>query len=213
MKYLNVLLLTSFFFTITSCSHMYYKSWEFLGKEKRDLLVSNVDELNSDQSETKEELQSVLDKIRKEYNFSEGELESTYDEMKGDYEDLKEEADDLKAQLEKVKSIAEDLFEEWKDEAEDLENKKYRKDSLKSLSRTKSSFSKMIQSAEATEVELDKAVKKFNEQVVYTKHNLNAKMVGKLNQEVKGIEKDMQDLIKKIESAIANSKKFLDEIK
>ncbi len=61
-----------------------------LGKEKRELLQSNMSELIEDQEEVKEEFGNTLTKIRKKYSFKEGELEETYDKVKADYNDLEQ---------------------------------------------------------------------------------------------------------------------------
>lgn len=204
---LNLVLIT---LLITSCSTLYYKSWEMLGKEKRDLLASNLNDLNDDQSDAKEEFTDVLSRIRSEYKFSEGLLEQTYDQMKSDYDDLEEESQEVSERINKVEAIAVDLFEEWSEEADQFENKQYAKSSREQLSRTQKSFKKVSIKARASEKKMKKALSRFKDQVIFLKHNLNARVVSQLAGELKLIEKEMEGLIKEINASIETSKGFVE---
>jgi len=203
VKVLITILLT------TSCSTVYYKSWEFLGQEKRDLLKSKISDLNEDQAEAKEEFKSVLDKIRKEYDFKEDELESTYDQVSSDYDELNEEVEDVSTQLAKVKSIAADLFEEWEDEASTFKNNKYKKQSLNKLYQSRKKFNQVAKTTEAVEQKMQKTLSRYREQVLILKHNLNAKMIGQLKVELKSLQSEMSNIITNIEKSIGESESFL----
>ena len=203
-KILNLFLLMSF----TSCSTIYYKSWEVLGKEKRDLLESNMGDLSEDQEDAREEFSSVLEKIQKKYYFDGGKLEDTYDKVSSDYEDLESEVNSVSDQIEKVEEIAEDLFDEWEDEADSFENASYRKRSLASLDKTKKSFKGVLVSARKSEEKMKRLLKKYRDQVLYIKHNLNAKAIGHLSGKLKNLENEMNALILELKSSIEKSKNF-----
>lgn len=197
------------FLLITSCSHVYYKSWELLGKEKRELLSSKMSALNEDQTEAKEEFANVLEEIRSKYSFKEGNLENTYDRMSSNYNDMNEEVEDLGSQIEDVESIAKDLFEEWKAEAKEFTNKDYERTSLQKLRVTRANFNEVLKESEATEKAMQKVLAKFHEQVIYVKHNLNAKAVGRLASELQNIQEVMRKLIQQINSSIQKADRFI----
>ncbi|MFK8139333.1 MAG: DUF2959 family protein [Bdellovibrionales bacterium] len=196
----------------TSCSHLYYKSWEILGQDKRDLLVSNVAELKEDQSGAKEEMEDALERIRSSYDFKEGSLERTYDKMASDYKDIESEVNAVKEQLEKVESIASDLFVEWENEAGQLSNRAYRAKSLTSLRKTKSKFNILVKNAKTTEKEMNRTLIKYQDQVLFLKHNLNAKMIGNLAVEVKILETEIEKIIGRLQDSIIESDQFLSQI-
>lgn len=206
MKFLIILLSFSLF---SSCSTVYYNLWETLGKEKRDLLEMNMQSANEDQEDIEKEYKDSLDRIRKKYSFKEGELEQTYDRLSDDYEDIKNKQDDFSEKLKLISDIAYDLFDEWKKEARALDNKTYKRNSLRKLSSTKSSFSAVLANMKKVESRSSRILKKFHDQVIYIKHNLNAKIVGNLRTELNLLESEMTELIKEIQASRVQATKFI----
>lgn len=201
------------FLILSSCSTIYYNFWETFGKEKRDLLQSKMESANSTQKKIEKEFKDNLERIRSEYSFKEGELESTYDSISDDYDDAKNKADKYSGEIEKAQDIANDLFSEWNKEAYELSNKKYRSKSLKKLRLTKIQFNKSIKSMKKVESSLNKILKRYKDQVVFLKHNLNAKVVGDLRTELKSIEKDIGSLIVEIGDSTAKAENFISSLK
>ncbi len=195
-----------------SCSTAYYSFWETMGKEKRDLLQSNMQAAQEEQTDVKEKFESTLAKIRHEYSFEEGRLEETYDGLKDDYEDSVEQKEDLSERIDKIEDIASDLFLEWKNEANELKNKKYKSQSKAKLSTTKVRFSETLKNMRKVETQLEGVLAKFKDRVIYLKHNLNAKMIGNFKSEFQSIEKDMKDLMREIEVSNKKAKSFIEEL-
>lgn len=201
-----------FFILITSCSTVYYNFWETLGKEKRDLLKSKMENVTESQDDLKEEFEDTLSKIRSEYKFKETDLERTYDSLKSDYDSLDKESKYLSSQIKKSEDIANDLFSEWKNEAYKLNNKSYKAQSLNKLTKTKLKFKTTLRSMRAIEKDLAKVLKRFNDQVIFIKHNLNAKIVGNLKSELISIEAQIKRLIRQINSSSLKAKSFIKDI-
>lgn len=195
-----------------SCSTIYYNFWETMGKEKRDLLQSNMRSAQEEQTEVKDKFESTLSKIRHEYSFKEGDLEETYDELKSDYEEALDKKEALSSRIDKVDDLAEDLFDEWEDEADELNNKKYRSESKKKLKRTQKRFTTSLKSMRDVEAKLESVLSKFKDRVVYLKHNLNAKMIGNFRNEFKNIEKEMRGLMKEINASNKKAESFIREL-
>ena len=198
--------------SLTSCSTLYYNTWELLGKEKRDVLKMNMEDVDDQQKDVEEKVSDTLALIRKNYNFKEGKLEATYDRMKEDYEDAKSLADDYSEQVQKTIDIADDLFDEWEDEAKELSNANYRTTSLKQLRQTKASFKRSEKSMRRVENSLNKLLKSYNDQVVYLKHSLNAKAVGNLKAELSEIKRNIEILSSRIEKSKQQNLEFLNRL-
>ena len=211
MKKLTISILSLVF--ISSCSTVYYKTWEVFGKEKRDLLRANLEELSDDQAESKEEFSSVLEKIRVKYNISSSNLSNYYDKISNDYSNLEDEVNDINSQIDKVNSIANDLFKEWRTEIYTFTNKKYKSESLKKLRSSKKKFDRFLKIAKESYKNSAFVLKKFKDQVLYVKHNLNAQVVGNLKSELSKLESDLKKLIPKIEQSIKESQQIISEFK
>jgi uncharacterized FlaG/YvyC family protein len=206
--------ISNFFFLLilTSCSTVYYNFWETLGKEKRDLLKSKIENVTESQDDIKEEFEDTLSKIRSQYKFKETDLERTYDSLKSDYEGLDKESKYLSSQINKSEDIANDLFSEWKTEAYKLNNKSYKAQSLNKLTKTKTKFKTTLRSMRIIEKDLAKVLKRFNDQVIFIKHNLNAKIVANLKSELISIEAQIKRLIRQINSSTSKAKNFIKDI-
>lgn len=210
MRIFNLLLLS---LCLSSCSSIYYNTWEFLGQEKRDLLESKMESAQSSQEDASEQLKDSLEVIREKYSFKEGDLEDTYDDLSDDYDDFESRSKDLKKRIESAQEVADDLFEEWKDEAYALSNETYKENSLSKRRVTMKNFSETIASLNSVQTKMDRILKQYKDQVIYLKHNLNAKIIGKLQVELKSIMGDVSGLIKEIELSKSKTSNFISELK
>lgn len=209
--FIKSILLLSLLLT-SSCSTVYYNFWETLGKEKRDLLKSKLNDVNNAQEDVEEQYVDNLERIRKEYNFNEGELEKTYDKITDDYEDTNEKQKELSERINKANNIATDLFEEWKNEAYQLQNKNYKRKSLQKLAITKKKYSRTYTTIKKIEKDLNKILRKFKDQVIFIKHNLNAKVIGNLKSEFNDIKIDIKKQIKNIKRSKNQTELFIKEL-
>jgi len=199
--------------SLVSCSTIYYNTWEFFGQEKRDILESKMENVESSQESASEQLQDSLEIIREKFNFKEGELEETYDDLSDDYDNFEKRSRDLEQRISSAQEVADDLFEEWKEEAYSLDNRTYRKNSLSKRSKTMKSFSRALVSTKKVQKKMDTILKQYKDHVIYLKHNLNAKIIGKLEVEMQSIVKDVQSLIKEIEASKNKTSEFISTLK
>ncbi len=166
----------------------------------------------SSQEDMAEELEDSLERIRRDYNFKEGHLEKIYDSLSDDYNSIANESEALSRNLKKAEDVADDLFQEWKDEAMSLDKRKFRNQSLKKLRETRNSFQEALASMKIVEQRMIKVLKKFHDHVIFIKHNLNAKIVGNLEVEMKSVSFQMKELIKKINISRAKAQTFIDKL-
>ncbi len=195
-----------------ACSTAYYSAWEMLGKEKRDLLRSNVETVKKDQSKAAEEFEDALERLRSLYTVDAGELEKVYDKIKDDYEDATDRAQDIGDRIDTIDSIAEDLFEEWDREIGEISNPNYRAKSRQQLDETKTKYGSLASSLKKAESSMDPVLTHLKDNVLFLKHNLNAAAIGGLSTEMEGIEADIEQLIADMRASIAEADRFLETL-
>lgn len=197
---------------VAGCNSAYYSMWEKLGYEKRDLLVSAVESARDQQEETKEQFQSALDRFIAVTNFEGGELESKYRQLQSAYDASKTEADAVRKEIDDVESVGNDLFGEWESEIEQYQSAELRRSSERQLEATRERFDEMLAAMQRAEARMDPVLAAFNDQVLYLKHNLNAKAIASLEDTAEGIEQDVQRLIKQMEQSIEEANSFIEQM-
>jgi hypothetical protein len=198
--------------TLASCSAVYYSVWEKLGYEKRDLLRSNVEGVREDQEDVGEQFEDTLERIRAIYGIEGGDLEKQYDRFKADYDRSVAKAEELRERIAKVEEVATDLFDEWNRELEVISDASLRRRSRDQLSATKVRYQRLSSALEKTESGLDPVLQRFQDQVLFLKHNLNAQAVGGLEAEVNDIESEVDDLIADLKDSILQADAFIQQL-
>jgi len=193
-----------------ACSSAYYKTMEGLGIEKRDILVDRVEEARDAQGDASEQFASALDQFRATVNFDGGDLEKTYDRLNAEYESSVSEAEDVSERIDAVESVAEDLFREWEQELDQYSRADLRRSSASLLNDTRKRYGQMMTSMRRAERSMEPVLEAFHDQVLVLKHNLNARAIGSLRNELDGIERDTAKLIKQMQAAIAEANTFID---
>lgn len=192
---------------------VYYAAWEKLGSEKRDILVSRVKAARDDQATAKEQFKTTLQKFQEVTNFKGGELESKYKKLNAEYERCKEKADNVSTRVRKVETVAGDMFAEWAGENKQYTDPEKRRASDKMLEDTKVKYGQLIALMKKSEEKMRPVLAKFNDNVMWLKHNLNASAISSLQGTAGEIETDVQALIKDMETSIAEADDFVKQMK
>ena len=195
-----------------ACSSAYYKTMEGFGIEKRDILVDRVEDARDAQGDASEQFASALDQFRATVAFDGGDLEKTYDRLNAGYERCVAEADGVSARIDAVESVAEDLFAEWEQELDQYSKAELRRASASMLNDTRSRYKQLMASMRRAERSMDPVLESFEDQVLFLKHNLNARAIGALRNELDSIERDTANLIKQMQAAIAEANAFIDSM-
>ena len=195
--------------SLTACSTMYYKTWETLGKEKRDLLRDNVESARDDNIEAKEEFKDALTRLKEMGRFDGGDMEKAYNNLKSDYENCQDRTEDVHDRIENVEDIADDLFSEWETEIKLITNSRMKKDSTKKLKITKRKYQALHKTMITAEKRMDDVLLRFRDNVLYLKHNLNAQAIGGLKAEIDSIELDVNKLISGMQTSINKADEFI----
>ena len=205
----RIFLIAALMLSQVGCTRIYYATWEALGKQKRDLLRDQVEDLAEDQKDVNEQFKDALSKLRHLYGSPASELASAYDRLQSDYDHAKSKSEALSHRIVKVETVAQDLFGEWESEIGKLKTPKYREDSRQKLKQTREKFAKLEVSMRKTEKDLAPVLASLEEQVIYLKHHLNAQALGSLRGEATSIEGDLKALNLSIQKSISESQNFL----
>ena len=194
------------------CSSAYYKTMEGFGIEKRDILVDRVEDARDAQGDASEQFASALDQFRATVNFDGGDLEDTYDNLNAEYEKSVSEAEEVSTRIDSVESVAEDLFREWERELDQYSRADLRRSSASLLNDTRKRYQQLMATMRRAERSMEPVLEAFQDQVLVLKHNLNARAIGALRNELASIERDTANLIKQMQKAIAEADTFIESM-
>ena len=186
-----------------------YNAYELVGIEKRDLFKREVKNVKEEQEETGEAFKDALTRLKEMYNFEGGDLEKQHAKLKSSYEEAREEAGDLNGRIKNVNDVAGDLFAEWKKEIAEISASDLQKKSKTQLNQTKERFKALQTQMAGAQKKIDPVLTKLKDQVLFLKHNLNAKAIVGLKAESADIETDIQSLIKEVEEASKEADQFI----
>ena len=199
-------------FALLGCQRVYYGTMEKLGYHKRDLLVERVEDARDAQGEAKEQFQSALDAFSEVLSFSGGELEDKYRQLKGQLEVSESKAKAMRTRINDVENVSEALFDEWKAELKQYSNDKLRRSSERRLEQTRLSYDQLIGAMKRAEAKIEPVLSAFRDHVLFLKHNLNARAVASLQDELLTIEDQVAVLVREMEASITEADQFIAEM-
>jgi hypothetical protein len=192
------------------CEEAYYRAMEGLGKHKRDLLVEEVEATRDSQVSLKAQFKSALDRFRSVVNFEGGELEAKYNELKRVLAESEAEAENVRNKIANVEQISADLFAEWEMELEQYASDDLRLTSEIQLRDTQKRYAVLLRAMKRADQKMDPALRAFRDQVLFLKHNLNARAVASLSGTVVSLEEYIGRLVEELEAAIDEANAFID---
>ncbi|MDP4610987.1 MAG: DUF2959 domain-containing protein [Opitutales bacterium] len=194
---------------LSGCQSVYYASMEKLGIEKREILSDRVEAARDEQQEAKETFADALEAFTAVTEYQGGELESIYDKLNAAYKDSLAAAERVTDRIDNVQSVGDALFEEWTRELDAYSSESLRRSSEASLRETKAEYGVMLRKMRAAEKSMSPVLELFEDQVLYLKHNLNARAIAALDAEVAKIEDRVKSLVKEMEVSIAEADSFI----
>lgn len=201
-----------FALTMIGCESTYYATWEKLGYEKRDILSERVEETRDDQEEASEQFADALEQFQSVVKVDGGELETKYKKLKADLEDSEDIAEDVRNRIASVEDVAADLFEEWEQELESYSDANLKRASAEQLRDTKQRYRKLLSAMQNAESKMEPVLSVFRDQVLFLKHNLNARAIASLQNTVVKLESDVAALIADMNKSIAEADEFIKSI-
>jgi hypothetical protein len=194
---------------VTGCGTLYYSSLEKFGIEKRDLLVDRVEAARDAQTQTQETFSSALEAFTDLTGADGGDLERTYDRLNAAYESSRASARRVSDRIDSVEDVGDALFREWKSELGDYSNEGLRRQSERQLAETRVSYAEMMRKMRRAEASMSPVLEAFEDQVLFLKHNLNARVVAGLDSEVRAIRGQVDALIREMRVSVAEADAFI----
>ncbi|NGN99695.1 DUF2959 domain-containing protein [Grimontia sp. S25] len=210
MRLISTLLL---FFTLAGCQSAYYATMEKVGVHKRDIMADRVEAASDAQQEASEQFTSALDALTTLTNFDGGELQTMYDTINDQYEDSEAAVENVRERIDAVEDVSDALFDEWREELSLYSSATLRRDSERKLKETERSYAQMLSAMKKAESKMEPVLDTLRDNTLYLKHNLNAAAIGALKGEFAGLENEINRAIKDMQTAIAESERFLVTLK
>jgi len=215
LRFLENMMRAIFLMTVlllSGCQQAYYATMEKFGIEKREILVDRVKDARDAQLEGQQQFKDALTQLSQLLKFDGGELQTQYELLDKQYQQSKAAAERISSRIGKVESVADALFDEWRDELAQYQSQSLKKQSEQQLVRTERQFQQLLKKMRAAEAKTEPVLRILNDNVLFLKHNLNAKAIGAVEGDFSGLQRDVQSLIKEMNQAIAESNKFIAQL-
>ena len=206
---LLVFLLTLF---LGACASTYYGAMEKVGVPKRDILVDRVEDARDSQLEAQEQFKSALAQFGSVVELEQTDLKQAYDTLNGEYQDSRAAAKEVSGRIEKVESVSDALFAEWKKELKLYESAELRAASRKRYDATLARYQGMLAGMHEAEASMQPVLNIFRDNVLFLKHNLNAQAIGSLAPEFETLQLEIDSLISKMNASIEQSNQFIAQL-
>ncbi len=194
------------------CDSLYFNAMEKIGIDKRDIMVSRVKDARETQDKTKKQFISAMEQFQSLVSFQGGNLEKEYKKLNSTFTKSKTRAEEVRQRVKAVENVSAALFEEWRAEIKQYSNQSLRRSSQQKYDVTQKKYTQLISAMKKAEAKLEPALAPLRDQVLFMKHNLNAKAIAGLNTEVVKVQSNVDQLVKEMELAIAQADSFIEAL-
>lgn len=209
MKIRFLLILCAMIYPLVGCSAVYYGTMEKLGVHKRDIMVDRVKEARDTQNEAKEQFLTAMEQFKSVVNFPGGDLEKEYNKLNATLQKSESKAEAVRSRIRSVEDVSESLFREWSTEIKQYSSETLRKSSQQKYDATRKKYTELIRVMKKAEAKLEPALAPLRDQVLFMKHNLNARAIGGLSRELTSVQTNVDELVKEMESAVSQADAFI----
>jgi len=197
---------------MTGCATVQYAALEKVGFHKRDILVDRVEDARDAQQDASEQFVSAYERFASLVGVEGGDLERNYKKLKGELDRAEGSAADIDSRLKAVDNVANDLFAEWRNELAQYTNQKYRASSERRLNLTKDRYRTLKRTMDTARTKIDPVLRVLQDHTLFLKHNLNARALSSLKNEVVAIEGRVGELVQQMQVAIAEANSFIQDV-
>ena len=206
---IRLLVLIAIILGLGGCSTAYYGAMEKLGVHKRDIMVDRVKEARDSQNEAKKQFLTAMEQFKSVVNFKGGNLEKEYNKLNETLQESEAKAEDVRNRISAVEDVSDALFSEWRAEIKQYTSDTLRRSSQAKYEATKKKYAELIKAMKKAEAKLEPALAPLRDQVLFMKHNLNARAIAGLSNEVFSVQTNVDKLVSDIESATAQADAFI----
>lgn len=193
-----------------SCTSTAIAVRESLGNPKREQLVDRVEDTREAQEGAKQQFATTLDELKALSGYDGGELEDAYKRLKKELDRSEDRADRVRKRIHDVEVVAEKLFEEWRGELDEYSTQSLRDASEEQLKETMELYARVHGAMKAAESKMDPVLVAFADQVLFLKHNLNARAIASLDDSLENLRGEIESLIADMERSIDEANAFID---
>ena len=191
----------------------YYDALESIGVHKRDIFVDRIEESLEVQKEGQAQFESALEQFKATVDFDGGGLENAYNLFNDEYEESEEAANAISEHISAVESAADPLFEEWSNELYLYTSPSLRRASERQYKSTQKKYQRLLASMRRVEESMQPVLATMRDNVLFLKHNLNARAIDTLKGELGSINRDVSKLVKNMQRSIAEAEAFISTLK
>ena len=213
MKLLTNIIFAASVLLLAGCESTYYSAMEEVGIHKRDILIDRLEDAQKAQQDGQEQFKNALEQFKAAVNFDGGELEAVYNRLNDEYENSVDAAETISKRIDKVDSVANALFDEWQEELGQYTNNNLRRDSERKLKDTQRRYKNLLSSMRRAEKTIEPVLATLKDNTLYLKHNLNARAISSLKNELGTVNRNVSSLVSAMEKAIQESDIFISELK
>jgi len=188
---------------------VYYSARESIGEHKREIVVYQVEQACVSLKETRDEFEDALERFKNLVHVNEAGLEHKYNRLNRQYQFCRSKSDAVSAKIKAIQEVSEALFVEWESELNEYTNRALRNSSKQQLKSARKNYARLIKAMQRAESKIQPVLAAFKDQVLYLKHNLNARAIAALQHEFIEISIDISQLIQAMEQTIAEASQFV----
>ena len=211
MKY-RLLILSFIVHLFFGCTNVYYDAMEKIGIHKREIMVDRVEEARDSQEAAKEQFVTAMEQFKSVVNFQGGDLEKEYNRLSATLRKSEARAEDVRSRIRSVEDVSQALFDEWREEIKQYASNSLRKASQRKYDLTKRKYTTLITAMKRAEAKLEPVLIPLRDQVLFMKHNLNARAIAGLSSELVSVQTNVDRLVRDMERAIAQADAFISDL-
>lgn len=188
---------------------VYYSARESIGEHKRDIVVFQVEQACASLQGTRDEFENALERFKNLLCIAESGLEHKYYQLNRQYQLCYSRSEAVSNKIRAIQEVSEALFAEWENELDEYTNRALRSSSKQQLKAARQNYVRLIKAMQRAESKIQPVLAAFKDQVLYLKHNLNARAIAALQHEFIEISIDISQLIHAMEQTIAEASQFV----
>lgn len=187
----------------------YYSVMEKMGTPKREILATRVEDARESQQEAKTQFSSALEQFLAVTKVDAGDLAPAYESLSRELKLSEERAKTVRERIKSVDSVAGALFAEWETELAQYSSDSLRQQSADQLRATRTRYESLAKAMQNAANRMDPVLTLLRDQVLFLKHNLNARAIAGLSGTSQELQRDVSRLIADMERSIKEADAFI----